>query len=112
MLTLVVVGAGWVYGLGSRCISLSCLAHRGAWWANSIRTARLVPQRTVVLNACCMNQRGSLGVRNLPEEVQRTEAMVVGMNADIGYYLEVRISALCAVSVERPSVLGGVFLCL
>ena len=59
-----------------------------------------------------MTQHGFLGARSLPEEVQRTEATVVGMNADIGYYLEVRISALCAVSVERPSVLGGVFPCL
>ena len=59
-----------------------------------------------------MTQRGFLGVRSLPEEVQRIKAMVVGMNADIGYHLEVRTSALCAVSVERPSVLGGVFPCL
>ena len=47
----------------------------------------LVLRWTVVLNTYCMNQRGSLGVRNLPEEVQRTEAMVVGMSADIGYHL-------------------------
>ena len=72
----------------------------------------LMPQRTVVLSAYCMTQSGSLGVRNLPEEVQRTEAMVVRMNADIGYHLEVRTSALCAVSVERLSVLGVVFPCL
>ena len=72
----------------------------------------LVPQQTVVLSACCMTQRGSLGVRNLPEEVPRTEATVVGMTADIGYHLEVRTSALCAVSVERLSVLGVMFPCL
>ena len=65
----------------------------------------------MVLSAYCMNQRGSLGVRNLPEEVQRTEAMVVEMSVDRGYHLEVRTSALCAVSVERPFVLGGVFPC-
>ena len=51
------------------------------------------------------DRRGFLGVRSLPEEVRRTEAMVVGMNADIGYHLEVRTSAMCAVSVERLFVL-------
>ena len=59
-----------------------------------------------------MTLHGFPGVRSLPEEVQRTEAMVVGMTADIGYHLEVRTSALCAVSVERLSVLGVIFLCL
>ena len=79
---------------------------------NSIRIAKLALQRTVVLSACCKTQRGFLGVRILPEEVRCTEAMDVRMNADIGYHLEVRISALCAVSVEHPYVLGGVFPCL
>lgn len=59
-----------------------------------------------------MNQRESLGVRNLPEEVQRTGAMVVGMNLDIGCHLGVQISVLCAVPYERPSVLVARFLCL
>ena len=69
-------------------------------------------QRTVVLSAYCMNLRGSLGVHNLPEEVQRTEATVVEMNVDIGYHLDVQTSALCAVSVERPSAHGVIYHCL
>ena len=66
----------------------------------------------MVLSAYCMNQRESIGIRNLPEEVQRTEAKVVEMNVDIGYHLEVRTSVLCVVSIARPSIPEVISPCL
>ena len=112
MLALAVVCAEWVCVLGSHCTFLLIHAHRGALWASSTPTVGLARQRTVVLSAYCMNQRGSLVVHSLLGEVQRNEAMAVGKIVDLGYRLGVQISAECAVSVERPSVPEVVFLCL
>jgi hypothetical protein len=58
-----------------------------------------------------MIQREFLGVHNLLEEVQHIGAKVVGMNVDIGCYLGVQISALCAVLFERPFDLVVRFIC-
>ena len=66
----------------------------------------------MVLSACYMIQHEFLGVHNLLEEVQHIGSKVVGRNVDIGCYLVVQISALCAAPVERPFDLVVRFLCL